>query len=92
MIILRKPASWIVAVCEQSEYKGSGRRACPSPPKSRYYLGGRVGFGSIFPGHVPCGKRVTVGYRFLLGPHFGEPFGVLGRGADVCVKGEGVLG
>ena len=48
-------------------------------------------FGSVFPGHVPCGKRVTVGYRFPLGPHFGEPFGVLGRGADVCEKGEGVL-
>jgi hypothetical protein len=71
--------------------RGSGGRACPSPPKSRYYLGGRVGFGSVFPGHVPCGKRVTVGYRFPLGPHFGEPFGVLGRGADVCEKGEGVL-
>ena len=70
--------------------RGSGGRACPSPPKSRYYLGGRVGFGSVFPGHVPCGKRVTVGYRFPLGPHFGEPFGVLGRGADVCEKGEGV--
>ena len=71
--------------------RGSGGRACPSPPKSRYYLGGRVCFGSVFPGHVPCGKRVTVGYRFPLGPHFGEPFGVLGRGADVCEKGEGVL-
>ena len=63
----------------------------PKSAKSRYYLGGRVGFGSVFPGHVPCGKRVTVGYRFPLGPHFGEPFGVLGRGADVCEKGEGVL-
>ena len=42
--------------------RGSGGRACPSPPKSRYYLGGRVCFGSVFPGHVPCGKRVTVGY------------------------------
>ena len=62
--------------------RGSGGRACPSGPKSRY---------CIFPGHVPCGKRVTVGYRFPLGPHFGEPFGVLGRGADVCEKGEGVL-
>ena len=71
--------------------RGSGGRACPSGPKSRYYLGGRVCFGSVFPGHVPCGKRVTVGYRFPLGPHFGEPFGVLGRGADVCEKGEGVL-
>ena len=71
--------------------RGSGGRACPSPPKSRYYLGGRVCFGSVFPGHVPCGKRVTVGSRFPLGPHFGEPFGVLGRGADVCEKGEGVL-
>ena len=67
--------------------RGSGGRACPSPPKSRYYLGGRVCFGNVFPGHVPCGKRVTVGYRFPLGPHFGEPFGVLGRGADVCEKG-----
>jgi hypothetical protein len=67
----------------------SGGRACPSPPKSRYYLGGRVCFGSVFPGHVPCGKRVTVGYRFPLGPHFGEPFGALGRGADVCEKGKG---
>ena len=90
-VILRKPASWIVAVCERSEYKGSGGRACPSRPKSRYYLGGRVCFLSVFPGHVPCGKRLTVGYRFPLGPHFGEPSGVLGRGADVCEKGEGVL-
>ena len=71
--------------------RGSGGRACPSEPKSRYYLGGRVCFGSVLPGHVPCGKRVTVGYRFPLGPHFGEPFGVLGGGADVCEKGEGVL-
>ena len=91
LLMLRKPASWIVAVCEQSEYKGVWGRACPSGPKSRYYLGGRVCFGSVFPGHVPCGKRVTVGYRFPLGPHFGEPFGVLGRGADVCEKGEGGL-
>ena len=34
-------------------------------------------FLSVFPGHVPCGKRLTVGYRFPLGPHFGEPFGRL---------------
>ena len=29
---------------------------------------------SVFQGHVPCGKRVTVGYPFPLGPHLGELF------------------
>ena len=90
-LILRKPASWIVAVCEQSEYKGVWGEGLPKSAKISLLLGGRVCFGSVFPGHVPRGKRVTVGYRFPLGPHFGEPFGVLGRGADVCEKGEGVL-
>ena len=47
--MLRKPASWIVAVCEQSEYKGGlGGGLAQVGPKSRYYLGGRVCFWERF--------------------------------------------
>ena len=90
-MLLRKPASWLVAVCERSENRGCGGGGCRKGTKSRRAPVLSARKRSILLDYVPLGNLLTVGYRFPLGPHFGEPFGVLGRGADVCEKGEGVL-
>ena len=66
---LRKPASWLVAVCERSENRGCGgggtksRRAPVLSARKR----------SILLDYVPLGNLLTVGYRFPLGPPFWWP-------------------
>ena len=49
-IILRKPASWIVAVCEQSEYKGVWGEGLPKWAKISLLLGGKGVFWERFSG------------------------------------------
>ena len=78
--ILRKPASWLVAVCERSEDRGCGggvvaeREWNLAVPRARKQ--------SILPGYVPLGNLLTVGYRFPLGPPFcwpERPWGCIGK-------------
>ena len=47
---LRKPASWIVAVCEQSEYKGVWGEGLPKSAKISLLLGGKGVFRERFSG------------------------------------------
>ena len=47
---LRKPASWIVAVCEQSEYKGVWGEGLPKSTKISLLPGGKGGFWERFSG------------------------------------------
>ena len=49
-LILRKPASWIVAVCEQSEYKGVWGEGLPKWAKISLLLGGKGVFWERFSG------------------------------------------
>ena len=48
--LLRKPASWIVAVCEQSEYKGVWGEGLPKSAKISLLPGGKGGFWERFSG------------------------------------------
>ena len=50
LLMLRKPASWIVAVCEQSEYKGVWGEGLPKWAKISLLLGGKGVFWERFSG------------------------------------------
>ena len=73
ILVLRKPASWLVTVCERSENRGSGGGGCPKGTKigCAPVTGARK--RSILLGDVPLGNLLTVGYRFPLGPPFWWP-------------------
>ena len=88
--ILQKPASWIVAACEQSEYKGVWGEGLPKWAKISLLLGGKGVFWERFSGS--CTMRQKGDGRVSIPPRsaFWGAVGVLGRGADVCEKGEGV--
>ncbi|CAL1153003.1 unnamed protein product [Cladocopium goreaui] len=70
---LRKPASWLVAVCERSENRGCGGGGCRKGTKSRRAPVLSARKRSILLDYVPLGNLLTVGYRFPLGPPFWWP-------------------
>ena len=69
----RKPASWLVAVCERSENRGSGGGGWRKGTKSCCAPVTGVRKRSILRGYVPLGNLLTMGYRFPLGPLFWWP-------------------
>ena len=52
-----QPGSWLVAICERSENRGSGGGSCQTGQKS----GKWVAASMVWQGNVPGGKTVTVG-------------------------------
>ena len=80
--LLRKPASWLVAVCERSENRGCGGGGCRKGTKSRRAPVLSARKRSILLDYVPLGNLLTVGYRFPLGPPFWwpeRPWGCIGK-------------
>jgi len=73
LYILRKPASWLVAVCERSENRGCGGGGCRKGTKSRRAPVLSARKRSILLDYVPLCNLLTVGYRFPLGPPFWWP-------------------
>ena len=66
IILLRKPASWIVAVCERSEYKGVWGQSLPKSPKISLLLGGKGVFFERFSGS--CTMRQKADGRVSIPP------------------------
>ena len=87
--ILRKPASWLVAVCERSENRGCGGGGCRKGTKSRRAPVLSTRKRSILLDYVPLGNLLTVGYRFPLGPPFWwpeRPWGCIGKYNETAGK------
>ena len=87
--ILRKPASWLVAVCERSENRGCGGGGCRKGTKSRRAPVLSARKRSILLDYVPLGNLLTVGYRFPLGPPFWwpeRPWGCIGKYNETAGK------
>ena len=87
--ILRKPASWLVAVCERSENRGCGGGGCRKGTKSRRAPVLSARKRSILLDYVPLGSLLTVGYRFPLGPPFWwpeRPWGCIGKYNETAGK------
>ena len=61
LIILRKPASWLVAVCERSENRGCGGGDCRKGTKSRRAPVLSARKRNILLDYVPLGNLLTVG-------------------------------
>ena len=58
---LRKPASWLVAVCERGENRGCGGGGCRKGTKSRRAPVLSARKRSILLDYVPLGNLLTVG-------------------------------
>ena len=91
LVLLRKPASWIVAVCEQSEYKGVWGEGLPKSAKISLLPGGKGGFWERFSGS--CTMRQKGDGRVSIPPRsafWGAFWGAWQRSR--CLReGEGVL-
>ena len=89
VVSLRKPASWLVAVCERSENRGCGGGGCRKGTKSRRAPVLSARKRSILLDYVPLGNLLTVGYRFPLGPPFWwpeRPWGCIGKYNETAGK------
>ena len=89
VVLLRKPASWLVAVCERSENRGCGWGGCRKGTKSRRAPVLSARKRSILLDYVPLGNLLTVGYRFPLGPPFWwpeRPWGCIGKYNETAGK------